>query len=162
MTSDPEVIFDIPGNSSFFCYTKCRLYSNTTETIYINKEDQDKTQFILNVFGSNCTDKTKPFSIRLSSPKKNVTIENKCSIQNYSVSRDFLKCDLKDLTTIEGGDDEDKPNSYKVQFIANRCNNSVYTNDTNYTDTQITVNVVSSSIVKLQRVAFIFFLMLFL
>lgn len=153
-TADSQTTFDIPNNS-FFCYTKCCLYSNKTETIYINKDDEDKKAFILNLFGSNCDDYSKPNKIKLVSSEQNKTIEDNCTVINNNKTVYYYKCNLTELE-IKGGSDEDKPISYKVHFIPNGCG------DTSYIETHITVNVVSSSYIKLYRISFFFLLMILL
>ena len=55
---DTENTFKFKEN--YFCYIPCCLYTNTSEIILINKEDNDRLSFILNLYGTcDSTDLTK-------------------------------------------------------------------------------------------------------
>lgn len=137
-----------------FCYTDCCLITNTSETLLIKKEDDDKMQVILNLDGP-CTDinSSSKLDIRAVNPTKTIPLTDFCEKKNDDKSnnknRIYINCTFqKDTCPLDGGEDDDKPNTYKIQFRGKSCEKD----EGQYIDTKIQFNVVSGNYLLLNKV----------
>lgn len=148
-----DISYSVPSTSpSFFCFTPCYILTNTQEEIYINKEDEYKTSFILYLQG-NCTDTLKkPNQIKIQIVKDNNQLPLTCSVGDDISNKTYLKCNI--TKGITGSPDKDKPIKYDLKYQTEHCK----TKSNYYFDTKITVSVISSSFIFLNKICILLFL----
>ena len=145
--------YSVPSTSpSLFCYTPCYILTNTSEVIYMNKEDNDKTSFIIYLQG-DCEEalkEEKSFKIKLVNETAQETPE--CKVKNNDkLNKTYLHCNITE--NITGSTDKDKPFKYDLKYQTNLCKSDYYF------DTKISVSLVSSSYVFLKKIYILLFLL---
>lgn len=156
LKANDTVTFNITQLSPVsFCYTQCCLITNTSETLLIKKEDQDKLAFILNLDGAcddiGSTSKLKIQAVNTKDPTNPIPITNLCERKERTNNdkKFFIQCTIpKEKEPLPGGEDENKPSTYKIQFKGKSCEGE---ND-QYIDTKIQINVVSGNYLILNKV----------
>lgn len=159
ISKSTDTIGDISNTFTFkenyFCYIPCCLYTNTSETIMINKEDDYRKSFILNLYGT-CDD--NDLNNKIIRVKQNETkITSDCKVTyNQKNNRHYLLCDLSD-DKIPGGKNDDKPIDYNLQFKDNQCDSEKST----FIDTNIIISVVSGYYIFFHKI-YVLLLLFFL
>ena len=135
-----------------YCQCECGIKSNVDQKVLIDKEDDDKQQFMLKLIGK-CGDYTvadlSPMAFRNG---KTVELRNICFLTD---SNSTLYCELNDdiRSQLEGGEDRDKAISYAFQFNSKECNKVI--------TTKITIDVVAGNYISLNRYSLLLSLLIF-
>ena len=140
-----------------FCYTKCCLITNTSETILIKKEDQDKLKFILNLDGTCGDIASEKLNIFAVNSTKNILLNEYCKKSNST--NPTIICSFENKTDVlDGGEDDNKPLSYTIKFQGESCLNT----EDYFIDTKIQLNVVSGNYLLLNKVIICMLFILFI
>ena len=138
--------------TSGYCQCKCGIKSNVDQKVLIDKEDDDKQQFMLKLIG-NCEGYTaadlSPMAFRNG---KTVELSSICFLTSSNYT---LYCELNDdiRSQLEGGEDRDKAISYAFQFKSKECNKVI--------TTKITIDVVAGNYISLNRYSLLLSLLIF-
>ena len=135
-----------------YCQCECGIKSNVDQKVLIDKEDDDKQQFMLKLIG-DC----KKYTVTELSPRafrngKTVELSSICFLTD---SNSTLYCELNDdiRFQLEGGEDRDKAISYAFQFKSKECNKVI--------TTKITIDVVAGNYISLNRYSLLLSLLIF-
>ena len=138
--------------TSGYCQCECGIKSNVDQKVLIDKEDDDKQQFMLKLIG-DC----KKYTVTELSPRafrngKTVELSSICFLTSSNYT---LYCELNDdiRSQLEGGEDRDKAISYAFQFKSKECNKVI--------TTKITIDVVAGNYISLNRYSLLLSLLIF-
>ena len=136
-----------------YCQCECGIKSNVDQKVLIDKEDDDKQQFMLKLIGNCNHDTAAELSPMAFGNGKTVKLSSICFLTD---SNSTLYCELNDIirSQLEGGEDRDKAISYALQFISKECNEEVIT-------TKITIDVVAGNYISLNRYSLLLSLLIF-
>ena len=143
-----------PTSPSLFCYTPCYILTNTSEVINMNKEDNDKTSFIVYLQGDCEEALSKQDSIKIKLVNEDVQGIPECKVKNNDkLNKTYLHCNITE--NITRSTDKDKPFKYDLKYQTNLCK----TKSDYYFDTKISVSLVSSYYVFLNKIYILLFLL---
>ena len=143
-----------PTSPSLFCYTPCYILTNTSEVINMNKEDNDKTSFIVYLQGDCEEALSKQNLIKIKLVNEDVQGIPECKVKNNDkLNKTYLHCNITE--NITRSTDKDKPFKYDLKYQTNLCK----TKSDYYFDTKISVSLVSSYYVFLNKIYILLFLL---
>lgn len=130
------------------------IISNVSQTILIDKDDDDKQEFMIPFVG--ISEPTTANTLKIQAGEH---VLSDCSFDSGTKtikeqSRIYCKLQPADLEALKGGEDRDKAISYPISFIPIGCEDHSIT-------TKITMDVVAGNYISLNRFSLVISLLIF-